>query len=198
MFWIFILNTLWFIGCNLVVSILFGLVCLALASRKLVNTTELARDRSVTMITCGASLHSVETTDKKFLLGINSFDLQFVCWLFVSNLVFPTHWRIPTLAMLGTCPLWRDLFANFNLMWYTWISVNLVNVGKNLQLLWEISGMFHPLPDDVLEPLASVQPPLPLMCPWQAWHPMDFFERCLLSRIRKLWHILWQQTWPRP
>ena len=70
-----------------------------------------------------------------------------------------------TLAMLGTCPLWHDLFANFNLMWYTWISVNLVNVGKNLQLLWEISGMFHPLPDDVLEPLASVQPPLPLMCP---------------------------------
>ena len=62
-------------------------------------------------------------------------------------------------------PRWHDLFANFNLMWYTWISVNLVNVGKNLQLLWEISGMFHPLPDDVLEPLASVQPPLPLMCP---------------------------------
>ena len=165
MFWIFILKTFWFIGCNLVVSILFGLVCLALASRKLVNTTELARDRSVTMITCGASLGSVETTDKKFLLGINSFDLQFVCCLFASNLVFPTHWRIPTLAMLGTCPLWHDLFANFNLMWYTWISVNLVNVGKNLQLLWEISGMFHPLPDDVLEPLASVQPPLPLMCP---------------------------------
>ena len=48
----------------------------------------------------------------------------------MSNLVFPTHWRIPTLAMLGTCPLWHDLFANFNLMWYTWISVNLVNVGK--------------------------------------------------------------------
>ena len=74
-----ILNTFWFIGCNLVVSILFGLVCLALACRKLVNTTELARDRSVIIITCGASLHSVETTDKKFLLGINSFDLQFVC-----------------------------------------------------------------------------------------------------------------------
>ena len=69
MFWIFILNTFWFIGCNLVVLILFGLVCLALASRKLVNTTELARDRSVTMITCGASLDSVETTDKKFFTG---------------------------------------------------------------------------------------------------------------------------------
>ena len=199
-FWILMLNMIFFTYYNLVGFHFCGWVCHAHLSHELASGTALDLVRYGICSISMASVGSMMLTRKKCELAMAFSGSPFGFYKSVNSFLFHMHWRILAAAMPGRCHRWNDSFPIFHQSLLGWIFVNTEKIGRNRQLSWETFGPLVNFQSNVAHYMVYAHALSGPTLLWQA--PMRTTSsgrwgrsRTLTSSARRSLQC-WPKTWP--